>query len=92
MSNNHIRLSVEDIKKALAREYSCNAYHVKLVVETAAGQKPELYALVPSYKAIEKKEPQPDSSNPPCVDCGGLTTRAGSCFLCSNCGATSGCS
>jgi len=29
---------------------------------------------------------------PPCSDCGSLTKRSGSCFLCSNCGATTGCS
>jgi ribonucleoside-diphosphate reductase alpha chain len=28
---------------------------------------------------------------PPCPDCGSLMTRAGSCYRCGNCGATSGC-
>lgn len=29
---------------------------------------------------------------PPCSDCGSIMVRSGSCFRCTNCGATSGCS
>lgn len=29
---------------------------------------------------------------PPCMDCGGLTQRIGSCFTCTSCGSTNGCS
>ena len=29
---------------------------------------------------------------PPCADCGSIMVRSGSCFRCTNCGATSGCS
>ena len=29
---------------------------------------------------------------PPCVECGSIMVRSGSCFRCMNCGATSGCS
>jgi ribonucleoside-diphosphate reductase alpha chain len=30
--------------------------------------------------------------SPPCMDCGSIMIRAGSCFRCGNCGGTSGCS
>jgi ribonucleoside-diphosphate reductase alpha chain len=33
-----------------------------------------------------------DASGPPCVECGSITIRAGACYLCPNCGATTGCS
>jgi ribonucleoside-diphosphate reductase alpha chain len=35
--------------------------------------------------------PVPADSQP-CLDCGSMMTRAGSCFRCGNCGSTSGCS
>jgi ribonucleoside-diphosphate reductase alpha chain len=28
---------------------------------------------------------------PPCTECGSITVRAGACYACPNCGATSGC-
>ncbi|MDG2308925.1 MAG: vitamin B12-dependent ribonucleotide reductase [Candidatus Binatia bacterium] len=35
---------------------------------------------------------QPQSDAPSCSDCGSIMIRNGSCYRCSNCGATSGCS
>ena len=35
---------------------------------------------------------QPQSDAPSCPDCGSIMIRNGSCYRCSNCGATSGCS
>lgn len=32
-----------------------------------------------------------DRSGPPCRGCGSLTQRAGACWLCTNCGSTTGC-
>lgn len=32
------------------------------------------------------------SSTPPCAECGDATIRSGACFLCTNCGSTTGCS
>jgi ribonucleoside-diphosphate reductase alpha chain len=29
---------------------------------------------------------------PPCPECGGITRRSGSCYLCASCGSTTGCS
>jgi ribonucleoside-diphosphate reductase alpha chain len=33
-----------------------------------------------------------ESDAPTCHYCGGIMTRNGSCYRCSNCGSTSGCS
>ena len=33
-----------------------------------------------------------DYGGPPCTDCGGLTIKQGTCFVCTECGSTSGCS
>lgn len=101
------RLSVLDIKNAIALHHVCEIEDVQLVVETQVGAAPVLYAIVPWYEGLgpsrrfpaaapkpaEKsaQKPSPEAHNPPCSECGSLTTRAGSCYLCSNCGSTSGC-
>ena len=33
-----------------------------------------------------------ESDAPPCMNCGWIMTRCGSCYRCENCGSTSGCS
>ncbi|CUU10314.1 ribonucleoside-diphosphate reductase class II [Candidatus Kryptobacter tengchongensis] len=46
-------------------------------------------------EAIEKYEKQifeSQSDAPPCPSCGTIMQRAGSCYVCPNCGSTSGCS
>lgn len=39
-----------------------------------------------------KKSPIQDESAPLCYNCGNQTQRAGSCYVCSSCGSTTGCS
>lgn len=43
-----------------------------------------------SDSAIPSQEPS--RTGPPCVDCGTIMIRSGSCYKCDNCGSTSGCS
>ena len=38
------------------------------------------------------KKPKQDSAAPLCYNCGNQTQRAGSCYVCSSCGSTTGCS
>jgi ribonucleoside-diphosphate reductase alpha chain len=40
----------------------------------------------------EVKKPKQDSTAPLCYNCGNQTQRAGSCYVCSSCGSTTGCS
>jgi ribonucleoside-diphosphate reductase alpha chain len=48
----------------------------------------------PLAAAVEAKKPTvtADSSAPLCYNCGNQTQRAGSCYVCSSCGSTTGCS
>ncbi|MFN3133958.1 MAG: vitamin B12-dependent ribonucleotide reductase [Candidatus Kryptonium sp.] len=46
-------------------------------------------------EAVEKYEKQVfeiQSDAPPCPSCGAIMQRSGSCYVCTNCGSTSGCS
>ena len=44
------------------------------------------------YRRVEVWEPNSPLAPPPlCEDCGNAMTRTGTCWNCSNCGATSGC-
>ena len=48
---------------------------------------------VPQPKVVATKKANPGiGSAPMCTVCGNLTQRAGSCYICSACGSTSGCS
>ncbi|HSD56050.1 MAG TPA: vitamin B12-dependent ribonucleotide reductase [Candidatus Saccharimonadales bacterium] len=51
----------------------------------------EKAAPAPALTA-EVKKPSADSSAPLCYNCGNQTQRAGSCYVCSSCGSTTGCS
>ena len=66
---------------------------VKLADE-ATGPSPVM--LTPTQIATESIASQEGFQNqldaPPCAECGSIMVRAGSCFHCLNCGATSGCS
>jgi ribonucleoside-diphosphate reductase alpha chain len=45
-----------------------------------------------STVASEVKKPKQDSTAPLCYNCGNQTQRAGSCYVCTSCGSTTGCS
>lgn len=40
---------------------------------------------------VTQQATQP-GEGPPCMTCGGITMRAGSCYCCTSCGTTTGCS
>jgi ribonucleoside-diphosphate reductase alpha chain len=56
----------------------------------------EAYIIVPQTVPTDKKDPlntwNRQSDAPACKDCGGIMQRAGSCYCCTQCGTTSGCS
>ena len=56
-------------------------------IQTALGQ--SQMSLPMEERAREIFRTQADA--PPCSQCGSITVRAGSCYSCNNCGATSGC-
>lgn len=59
-----------------------------LVLEQSAA-KP---AQVVSASASKHAAPKADTAAPLCYNCGNQTQRAGSCYVCSSCGSTTGCS
>jgi ribonucleoside-diphosphate reductase alpha chain len=43
-------------------------------------------------RELEQKIFASQSDAPPCHECGSVMVRSGSCYKCTNCGSTSGCS
>ncbi len=63
---------------------------VKKVLESAQMQLP----MSESAKALSAQEQEvfrTQADAPPCIECGSITVRAGACYACPNCGATTGC-
>jgi ribonucleoside-diphosphate reductase alpha chain len=61
-------------------------------VVTAAAIPSPVVSEVPARRAAEAKVTAGDSTAPLCYNCGNQTQRAGSCYVCSSCGSTTGCS
>jgi ribonucleoside-diphosphate reductase alpha chain len=60
-------------------------------------QQAELKVEKPKQTAVTASAPEPkksmmDQSAPMCFNCGNQTQKAGSCYVCSSCGSTTGCS
>ena len=49
-------------------------------------------APVPADAPTQKKQAIKDSTAPLCYNCGNQTQRSGSCYVCTSCGSTTGCS
>lgn len=57
------------------------------VAETKVAESPKIEVPVEKPKATKK-----DDSAPMCYNCGNQTQKAGSCYVCTSCGSTTGCS
>ncbi len=63
------------------------------VVEEKPEPKPEPLATASNKaQSIATKSTNNDSNAPLCSNCGNITQRSGSCYVCTTCGTTSGCS
>jgi ribonucleoside-diphosphate reductase alpha chain len=60
---------------------------LETVVVVAANE-----SIVPSVARPADKQASKDSTAPLCYNCGNQTQRAGSCYVCTSCGSTTGCS
>jgi len=66
--------------------------------QSVVGQQVQEQHPEPAAEAIffsevaSKTTPKADSTAPLCYNCGNQTQRAGSCYVCSSCGSTTGCS
>jgi len=63
----------------------------KKVAETPVAASPAV-SEAPARPTEEAKALVGDSTAPLCYNCGNQTQRAGSCYVCSSCGSTTGCS
>jgi ribonucleoside-diphosphate reductase alpha chain len=70
-------LLVEDIKEV-----------VSTIIAEAEVPKPEPVAAAPVAKVTARA----DDAAPMCFNCGNQTQKAGSCYVCTSCGSTTGCS
>jgi ribonucleoside-diphosphate reductase alpha chain len=60
-----------------------------VVAEVKADPAPSAAVEVPKPK---KKQPVADAAAPMCYNCGNQTQKAGTCYVCTSCGSTTGCS
>ena len=85
-----VQSSAERSQPTLPGVEEAAAANVGISGEPAVPTTPALAVAAPVLKAAE---PQMQVSDAPfCYSCGNVMQRAGSCYLCSACGATSGCS
>jgi ribonucleoside-diphosphate reductase alpha chain len=61
------------------------------VVETSAAPSPAI-SEAPAMPTGDAKATVKDPAAPLCYNCGNQTQRSGSCYVCSSCGSTTGCS
>ncbi|HSH18750.1 MAG TPA: vitamin B12-dependent ribonucleotide reductase [Candidatus Saccharimonadales bacterium] len=61
-------------------------------VEHKAAEKSPAVSEAPAMATADAKVSVNDSTAPLCYNCGNQTQRAGSCYVCSSCGSTTGCS
>lgn len=64
------------------------------VVNEVAEPAPQVSAPVPSEAQVAKNETKSahNEAAPMCYNCGNQTQKAGSCYVCTSCGSTTGCS
>ncbi|HEX6258681.1 MAG TPA: vitamin B12-dependent ribonucleotide reductase [Candidatus Saccharimonadales bacterium] len=87
--------SLEDLEAEMAAQ---QASLLEEVTPKAAPQ-PQVAVATPAKVQAAQVEvplkhgvPTPDVNAPLCSNCGNITQRAGSCYVCTSCGTTSGCS
>lgn len=82
---------VESVAPAVDHKPEQVALAAKLPEEAKAVPSPALTAA-PAVATADAKLGSGDSTAPLCYNCGNQTQRAGSCYVCSSCGSTTGCS
>ena len=79
-----------DVQTTLLDVQQPAAEPVKVVAAVPA--KVVAAAVAPAVSVSKAKPSVKDSDAPLCYNCGNQTQRAGSCYVCSSCGSTTGCS
>jgi len=86
LDNKHIRTDQADMKVI------ANQKVVIPEIAQPAMQLEDTQMAATASAASTKKAPTADSSAPMCYNCGNQTQKAGSCYVCTSCGSTTGCS
>lgn len=76
-----------ELQEAMAEELLLEA-----VKTTQSASIPAAASVSMAASAPKAKAPKADSTAPLCYNCGNQTQRAGSCYVCTSCGSTTGCS
>jgi ribonucleoside-diphosphate reductase alpha chain len=81
-------MQLDEVTETKAVEQTAAEPAKPVASEPTLADKP---AVVSTDKIIDTKT-QADSTAPLCYNCGNQTQRAGSCYVCTSCGSTTGCS
>ncbi len=83
--------SIEDMPEEQTSLLDAPVAEVKADIAAVAAPAPIAEAPKPA-KAEVKKSIKTDTDAPLCYNCGNQTQKAGSCYVCTSCGSTTGCS
>jgi ribonucleoside-diphosphate reductase alpha chain len=84
-------LDVVEVAEEIAEAEQGIASEVKTTAEASTTPAPSISAST-SEPAAPAKAARQDESAPLCYNCGNQTQRAGTCYVCTACGSTTGCS
>ena len=83
--------SIDDMPEAQTTLIQTDAPAVEQVKPVASEVVSAAQVEAPAQAKV-KKEAIQDPSAPMCYNCGNMTQRSGSCYVCTSCGSTTGCS
>lgn len=84
--------SLEDMPDVQVSLLETESAPVELKTEAPAPVAPAPVAAAPVAKTESHATANKDETAPLCYNCGNQTQRAGSCYVCTSCGSTTGCS
>ncbi len=88
--------SIDDMPEAQTSLLDGSIVDEELPIETKVAEVEPVVAKVETVRAVAAEKPvasaKKDDSAPMCYNCGNQTQKAGSCFVCTSCGSTTGCS
>lgn len=74
-----------------ARPDSLTVAQTALEKAEAGGDQAAIFVARGEVQRLTGREAKPTWSGDACHECGGLTTRTGTCYTCTSCGAQGGC-
>jgi ribonucleoside-diphosphate reductase alpha chain len=89
--DDRLELGLADLDDMPENQTSLLEVATPLVIEAAAPQPTEVVTSAATVGKVDTKATS-DASAPLCYNCGNQTQRSGSCYVCSSCGSTTGCS